>query len=338
MAGTVTLSPAQQAVGRQLLQAALANGAPAARAPELIDAAYSESSLNPAARNNSSGAAGLFQLLSSGYVNRANQLGGVNNPTANLKAILPDYLRYWQQNPQAAPGAAAAAVERSGQGASFYSNGVGRQVAGGAQSPLARAAAGVPAPSGLSAQDLAILNQGAKLAGLPQLPGLLAGPSSSPLAMAAAPKTANLFSSTGRYVSPLDKVTSIQRVDQGQDLTGVPGEPVRAIGAAHVDAVKPDPGGFGYAEYYTLTDGPLAGEQFYVGHAQPDVKAGQTVAAGAPIATLLQHPYGTSTPGWVEIGQAKNGVPAASSFNGETPTPQGQAFAQLLRQISGGRA
>jgi hypothetical protein len=90
------------------------------RTAELVYAAYKESGLKPGNTNRKSGAAGLFQLLSSGYVNRANRMGGVYNPVANTRAILPDYVNYWRKNPNAAPGAAARDVERSGMGAGWY--------------------------------------------------------------------------------------------------------------------------------------------------------------------------------------------------------------------------
>src|SRR2546430_2709797 len=105
------LTPAQQQVAARVYDLALANGIPPPRADELVAAAYRESGLNPHARNASSGAAGLFQLLSPGYVTRANQLGGVDKIDANTLAILPDYKRFWQQHPNAAPGQAAATVE-----------------------------------------------------------------------------------------------------------------------------------------------------------------------------------------------------------------------------------
>lgn len=83
---------------------------------------YGESSFNPNARNPSSGAAGLYQLLSPGYVNTANRLGGVYNPRANILAILPNYLHYYRSHPFV-PGAAAASVEASGKGAQYYAQG-----------------------------------------------------------------------------------------------------------------------------------------------------------------------------------------------------------------------
>ena len=87
---------------------------------ELGAVAMAESGLNPRAVNKSSGAAGLFQLLSQGYRTRAQQYGGLFNPRANTLAIINDYVNYWKQHPNAEPGAAGRDVERSGQGASFY--------------------------------------------------------------------------------------------------------------------------------------------------------------------------------------------------------------------------
>jgi transglycosylase-like protein with SLT domain len=108
-----------------LRNAGFSTQAAANRAIEAVAAAYMESGLNPNARNASSGAAGLFQLLSSGYVNAANSMGGVYNPLANIKAILPAYLSYWKSHPSAVAGAGARDVERSGQSASWYAQPLG---------------------------------------------------------------------------------------------------------------------------------------------------------------------------------------------------------------------
>ena len=123
-----TLKPEQLQTAEFIYSTAISRGVPASRARELAEASYRESGLNPKAQGppvqhsgyNGRRAAGLFQLLSSGYVDRANKAGGVFDPAANLGAILPDYVNYWKRNPNAAPGAAAAAVERSGQPASWY--------------------------------------------------------------------------------------------------------------------------------------------------------------------------------------------------------------------------
>jgi len=117
----MALSGSQQQMANLIYGIGRSRGLSDARARELVAAAYAESGLNPSIRNTKSGATGLFQLLSSGYVNRANALGGVTNPRANINAILPNYLSYWRSNPNAPAGAAAAAVEASGKGPGFYS-------------------------------------------------------------------------------------------------------------------------------------------------------------------------------------------------------------------------
>ena len=104
-------------------QLAMQQGATPAQAKDFATVQYGESGFDPNARNTSSGAAGLYQLLSSGYVNRANQLGGVYNPRANIQAILPNYLSYYRSHPDLVPGAAGAAVEASGKGPGYYAQG-----------------------------------------------------------------------------------------------------------------------------------------------------------------------------------------------------------------------
>lgn len=150
-------------------------------------------------------------------------------------------------------------------------------------------------------------------------PGAGAPTVSSPSAATAADPAlpAGSGAGAGGYVDPVAGAT-FERVDQGVDLKGKPGQPVLAIGDAQVDAVKADPGGFGTAIYYTLLNGAHAGQQIYVGHAQPTVKPGDQVAAGAPVARLLAKPLGNATePGWTEIGFAAGGVPAnnGNAFN-----------------------
>lgn len=129
------------------------------------------------------------------------------------------------------------------------------------------------------------------------------------------------------YVSPVPPDVQVKRADQGRDYQGKPGQKIVAIGRARVDAVKDDPGGFGKAIYYTLLDGPSKGQQIYVGHAQPTVRKGQVLSAGAPVAVLLKNSLGDAAglSGWVEIGLAKGGAPMFSSPNGARP------LANLLR-------
>lgn len=130
----MALSSSQLRVARFLHDLARRRGLGEERAWEFAAAAAAESGLSPSATNKSSGAAGLFQLLSAGYRQRAQKLGGLYDPRANALAILPDYVSYWRAHPGARPGEAGRDVERSGQGANFYA------------APLAsvRQAAGVP--------------------------------------------------------------------------------------------------------------------------------------------------------------------------------------------------
>ena len=120
----MALTQEQLSTARQLIALAESRGLSPNRAREFAAAAYSESGLNPNIDNSSSGAAGLFQLLSSGYRTKAQQLGGLHNPRANALAILPNYLSYWKGHPKALPGEAGASVEASGEGAGFYSKGL----------------------------------------------------------------------------------------------------------------------------------------------------------------------------------------------------------------------
>jgi cell wall-associated NlpC family hydrolase len=115
----LSLSRDQQGVAATIYGLALKAGLSPMRARELVAAAYAESTLNPRARN-PSGASGLFQLLSSGYQQRAKQLGGLYDVEANTKAILPNYVSYWRSHPNARPGEAGRDVEISGEGADFY--------------------------------------------------------------------------------------------------------------------------------------------------------------------------------------------------------------------------
>jgi hypothetical protein len=145
----MALSPQQAQVARFLVTLARSHGLSPQRAQEFAAAAYAESGLNPSIRNKTSGATGLFQLLSSGYVNRANQMGGVTNPRANANAILPSYIAYWRSHPNAVPGQAGAAVERSGEGSSFYAGPLSILRGLGAGASLSSAPAAAPvAPTG----------------------------------------------------------------------------------------------------------------------------------------------------------------------------------------------
>lgn len=126
------------------------------------------------------------------------------------------------------------------------------------------------------------------------------------------------------YVSPVPSNVKVKRFDHGIDYQGNPGQKIVAIGNAVVDSVKSDPGGYGTVVYYTLTDGPGAGQQIFVGHARADVKPGQKLAAGDPVATLQQVSGGDARGlvGWTEIGLAKGGAPQYPKDQGGTQFQQ----------------
>jgi murein DD-endopeptidase MepM/ murein hydrolase activator NlpD len=240
----VPLNPGQQRIARMIVGLAESKGIPRRRALELAAAAYAESGLNPRATNRSSGAAGLFQLLSGGYRSRADRLGGLYDPRANTLAILPDYQRYWQQHPNAAPGDAGRDVERSGMGSSFYSrplgllNSIGGAVASEQGPPPALPLSGGPAaPAPDLRQQLALmLARGGRLdlVGLaarvraqqtaqpaPPPPGL---PAAATLAGAAAGAAGKIIGLPGQGTHTLGNWESDRAVDEALPK----GTPIRA--------------------------------------------------------------------------------------------------------------
>lgn len=115
----------QTDVASRLYALARKQGLSDEQAREFVSAGFAESSLDPNAVNKSSGAAGIYQLLSGGYRDKAQQLGGLFNVDANAGAILPQYAGYFKSHPNAPAGSAGAAVEASGEGPSFYSKDLG---------------------------------------------------------------------------------------------------------------------------------------------------------------------------------------------------------------------
>lgn len=144
------LTVPQSNIATQLIRLGLGRGLPLPRAREFSAAAGAESSWDPSVVNSESGAAGLYQLLSSGYRTKAQQLGGLTDWRANAQAILPDYLSYWKRHPGALPGEAGRDVERSGEGSGFYAKPLSLLPSVGAPAPAAGQAAPAappPAPS-----------------------------------------------------------------------------------------------------------------------------------------------------------------------------------------------
>lgn len=120
-----TLTSDQLANANLIYQTATKNGLNSQQALEMVGASMAESGLNENNVNGKSGAFGLFQLLSSGYVNTYQNYvnKGYSPSEANILAILPDYKRNFQANQGAPMGTVAALTEKSGEGASFYAAG-----------------------------------------------------------------------------------------------------------------------------------------------------------------------------------------------------------------------
>jgi hypothetical protein len=131
------------------------------------------------------------------------------------------------------------------------------------------------------------------------------------------------------YVNPVPSGARFERTDQGIDWQGKPGQEVVAIGDSKVVRISTDAGGFGTVLYMRIMDGPWKGRVWYVGHALPTVKVGQTVAAGDPVAMLLQHPGGNAggIPGHTEVGWATS--------NGSGPAGGMNAGAQFQKDLQG---
>jgi hypothetical protein len=126
--------------------------------------------------------------------------------------------------------------------------------------------------------------------------------------------------STSGYVNPLPGAHT-GRIDQGVDYTGsqfvAPGRSKVLIADAHNAGWK----GGGYIAAQLL-DGPLAGTVYYFAEGiSPLVKAGETIAAGAPLGTAVANPY-NGTVGNIEAGWAD-------------PTSPGRPLAQSLSGYSG---
>lgn len=328
----MALSPAQTAEATKVYHTAIQGGLPPERAKEIVLAAFHESSLNPDAVNPESGAAGDMQLLSSGYVDKAKQLGGLHNTEANVGAILPDYERYWQQHPNAPIGAGAAAVERSGQGAGFYGanadllNFLGSK--GGAAAPPSLPGRGAgPAPIAPGGQDarttfaLTIAQNIGKHGGLdsnvigqalqqlhasmpelnePQTP--VAGPGS----FATDHASGDLHA---RFGIPVADLSSVGGLHPTEGLNGYPahdyfapaGSPVVApiTGtviklSGHDPALGPIEGPHGPLGWSVYIKG-ADGRTYYLTHlGSRDVKVGEKLHTGEPIGTVADYAkYGT---------------------------------------------
>lgn len=132
------------------------------------------------------------------------------------------------------------------------------------------------------------------------------------------------------YVYPFGPNATTGRIDQGQDFGGT--GPIRAIGRAKIVRLGAPgwPGGNGVL--YKLLEGPYAGRHVFVYEGiKPSVRAGQIVAAGQTIGSLIP---GSST--GIEIGWADaNGVPIShGEYTEGKETHGGKAMAKFLSGLT----
>ena len=123
--GPLHLSSQQKSDGLIIEAMALNAGIPQKDVIQLVTASYNESHLQTADVNQQSGACGLFQLNDSKNQTAAANEGGCADPIANTAQVVTDYANYIRVNPNAPPGSAGAAVERSGEPASYYAQNLG---------------------------------------------------------------------------------------------------------------------------------------------------------------------------------------------------------------------
>lgn len=102
--------------------------------------------------------------------------------------------------------------------------------------------------------------------------------------------------------------------DQGRDFATNWGGHVQAPGDGECIAVlsdRPFPNGFG-PDYpvVRIDTGMFRGHEFYIGHNTSLVKPGEKFGFGHPLAVANQgHNWAGTTGGWVELGEAFNGLP-----------------------------
>jgi murein DD-endopeptidase MepM/ murein hydrolase activator NlpD len=265
----MALSARQLQMARYIMGLAAQRGLGPGRQRELAAASYAESGLDPQSVNRSSGAAGLFQLLSSGYRQKAQQLGGLHDPRANTLAILPNYLSYWRQHPRAAPGEAGRDVEISGMGSEFYARPLSL-IPGGGTAPITAGMAAAPRGVG---------------------PATAVPAAAAPLDRGAIIRQAFLGQLQGKPFSLLDLMRQLR-----EQRTAVAAQPVAArptagqaaartaAGVAPSDKGRADP-----------LKGPIIGRPYEGTHADiPNWESQRAIDVAAPIGSPVYSPFAGS--------------------------------------------
>ena len=138
------------------------------------------------------------------------------------------------------------------------------------------------------------------------------------------------------YANPLAGASvRAERIDAGVDYagTGTVGAIARGVITKVVPAAQAGWDGGDYVEYKVTQPGPLFGRSIYVAEGiAPDVKVGQRLNAGDPIARLIP---GSST--GIETGWASGGASdtALGQFDGTHSTAAGKSFSDLISSLGG---
>lgn len=314
------LTPPQSNIAAQLVRLAAARGLPLPRAREFSAAAGAESSWDPAAVNPKSGAAGLYQLLSSGYRTKAQQLGGLTDWRANAQAILPDYLSYWRQHPRALPGEAGRDVERSGEGAGFYTKPLGLLPSVGAPAFAAGPAAPAAPPPITSARAAAPTFKAPNVEALTQ--ALLAGkPIGGLLGRPAAP--------TGAVNADTLTNTLLAGRPIGRMLAPPPASQPGPLPLAQPRTVTQPSGGYPLATRGKVIGVPYQGTHTLYGNWESDNAVDLATPAGTPVVALAD---GTIGP---QIGPlSASGDPRLAGLRVHLVTPGNEFYYAHLSRLA----
>jgi hypothetical protein len=158
-----------------------------------------------------------------------------------------------------------------------------------------------------------------------------------------APRTCPLPVNSSGYVDPLAGArVKPERVDMGVDYAG--SGTLAAIGAARLTYVATSGTGWpGAFIEYQLLGGPDAGRYVYYAEGvipAPRLRAGQTVAAGQPIASIIPHYESGIELGWGAGASTKTHAAAAGQWSAtddenDVASPAGKSFSGLIASLGG---
>ena len=148
---------------------------------------------------------------------------------------------------------------------------------------------------------------------------------------------------TDSYVNPLaSAVVKPERIDQGVDYAGR--GTLRALGAARVTQVATSGTGWpgAFIEYRLLAGADAGCYVFYAEGVIPvdGLRAGETITAGQPLATIIPHYQTGIEVGWVAGISTKayakvNGQWNANDDRDNVATAAGRSFSALIAALGG---